>query len=536
MSEIDLPADQPTGLYVDGSWGPSSDGTTFAVVNPATEKELAVVANSSPADGIRALDAAARAQDEWGRTPARARAELLRAAFEAVTARADDFAAVMTLEMGKPLADSRAEVSYGAEFLRWFAEEAPRVAGRYQQAPEGTARQLVAKRPVGPCLFITPWNFPLAMATRKVGPALAAGCTVVLKPAEWTPLTSLLFVKVLADVGVPAGVVNVVPTSRSPEVSAPILADPRLRKLSFTGSTAVGKALLAQAAANVLRTSMELGGNAPLIVYADADLDVAVDGAQLAKLRNMGEACTAANRMIVHADVADEFARRLAERFSALQVGDGSVAGSDVGPLITADARSGVHELVADAVAAGASVLTGGEVPVGPGYFYPPTVLTDVPSTCRIVREEIFGPVAPIVTFRTDEEALALANDTEVGLAGYVFTADLDRVLELAERLEVGMFAVNMGLLSNPAAPFGGVKHSGLGREGGREGIEEFLETVYVALPEAHLSRRVSVADPARGSPRREVSSCGYTPRIAAPTDLSARRWEPGAHRAGQGA
>ncbi len=483
MPDIDLPADQPTQLYVDGSWGPSSDATTFAVLNPATEKELAVVANSSPADGIRALDAAARAQQEWGRTPARTRAELLRAAFEAVTARADDFAAVMTLEMGKPLADARGEVTYGAEFLRWFAEEAPRVAGRYQQAPEGTTRQLVAKRPVGPCLFITPWNFPLAMATRKIGPALAAGCTVVLKPAEFTPLTALLFVKVLADVGVPAGVVNVVPTSRSPEVSAPILADPRLRKLSFTGSTSVGRALMAQSAQNVLRTSMELGGNAPLIVYADADLDVAVDGAQLAKLRNMGEACTAANRMLVHADVADEFARRLGDRFGSLTVGDGAAEGTDVGPLITAEARSGVHELVTEAVEAGATVVAGGEVPPGPGYFYPPTVVTGVSPTCRIVREEIFGPVAPIVTFRTDEEALALANDTEVGLAGYVFTRDMDRVLDLADRLEVGMFAVNMGLLSNPAAPFGGVKHSGLGREGGREGIEEFLETVYVALP-----------------------------------------------------
>jgi len=483
MPEIDLPSDQPTQLYVGGSWGPSSDGRTFAVLNPATEKELAVVASSSPADGIRALDAAVQAQAEWGRTPARTRSELLRAAFEVVTERAEDFAAVMTLEMGKPLADARGEVTYGAEFLRWFAEEAPRVAGRYQQAPEGTARQLVAKRPVGPCLFITPWNFPLAMATRKIGPALAAGCTVVLKPAEWTPLTALLFVKVLADVGLPAGVVNVVPTSRSPEVSAPIIADSRLRKLSFTGSTAVGKALLGQAAPNVLRTSMELGGNAPLIVYADADLDLAVAGAQVAKLRNMGEACTAANRMIVHADVAEEFARRLAERFSALQVGDGAADGTDVGPLITADARSGVHELVTEAVEAGATVVTGGEVPAGPGYFYPPTVVTGVAPTSRIVREEIFGPVATITTFQTDEEALALANDTEVGLAGYVFTNSLDRVLELTDRLEVGMFAVNQGLLSNPAAPFGGIKHSGLGREGGREGIEEFLETVYVALP-----------------------------------------------------
>jgi succinate-semialdehyde dehydrogenase/glutarate-semialdehyde dehydrogenase len=483
MPEIDLPADQPTGLYVDGVWRPSSDGSTFPVLNPATEKELAVVASASPADGIHALEAAAAAQESWAATPARTRSELLRAAFERVIERTDDFAAVMTLEMGKPLADARGEVTYGAEFLRWFAEEAPRVAGRYQQAPEGTSRQLVTKRPVGPCLFVTPWNFPLAMGTRKIAPALAAGCTVVLKPAEWTPLTSLLLVKVLADVGVPPGVVNIVPTSASPPLVAAVMSDQRLRKLSFTGSTATGKALLAQAAENVLRTSMELGGNAPLIVYADADLDLAVEGAQVAKLRNMGEACTAANRMLVHADVADDFARRLAERFGALQVGDGTAEGTDIGPLITSDAREQVHALVTDAVAAGASVATGGEVPPGPGWFYPPTVLVDVPASATIVREEIFGPVAPIVTFRTDEEALALANDAEVGLAGYVFTSDMDRVLDLADRLEVGMIGVNQGLLSNVAAPFGGVKHSGLGREGGREGIEEFLETVYLALP-----------------------------------------------------
>lgn len=483
MADIEVPADQPTELLIDGKWGSSADGAAFTVVNPATERFLAEVSDARAEDGIRALDAAAGVQADWARTPSRTRAELLRAAFEAVTERAEDFAAVMTLEMGKPLAEARGEVTYGAEFLRWFAEEAPRVAGRYQQAPEGTARQLVAKRPVGPCLLITPWNFPLAMATRKIAPALAAGCTVVLKPAAQTPLTSLLFAKVLTDVGVPPGVVNVVPTSRSPELVAEVMHDSRLRKLSFTGSTGTGRALLGQAAENVLRTSMELGGNAPLIVYADADLDVAVEGARVAKLRNMGEACTAANRMIVHVDVAAEFTRRLADRFTELRVGDGSAEGTDIGPVINAEARSQIHELVTDAVSNGASVVTGGQVPPGPGYFYPPTVLADVPLSSRILREEVFGPVAPVVTFSTDEEALALANDTEVGLAAYVFTSDLNRVLDLTDQLEVGMFAVNQGLLSNAAAPFGGVKHSGLGREGGREGIEEFLETVYVALP-----------------------------------------------------
>ncbi len=483
MTELLLPPDQPTGLFVDGRWEGSRDGRTVAVLNPATEKQLAAVADATVDDGVRALDAATNAQAAWARTPSRTRAELLRAIFEAVVARADDFATVMTLEMGKPLAEAHGEVTYGAEFLRWFAEEAPRIAGRYQQAPEGTARHLVAKRPVGPCLLITPWNFPLAMATRKIAPALAAGCTVVLKPSEETPLTALLLTKVAADVGVPAGVLNVVPTTRAPQLGARVMADRRLRKLSFTGSTRVGTTLLAQAAPNVLRTSLELGGNAPLLVFPDADLDLAVEGASVAKLRNMGQACTAANRMIVHADVADEFARRLADRFETLRVGDGAAPGTDIGPVITAQARERIHGLVAEAVGAGATLHTGGEVPTGPGYFYPPTVIADVPPDSRVVREEIFGPVAPLVPFRTDDEAVALANDTPVGLAAYVFTSDLDRVLDLVDTLEVGMFAVNQGLLSNAAAPFGGVKHSGLGREGGREGIEEFLDTVYVALP-----------------------------------------------------
>lgn len=483
MARPAVPADQPTQVYLDGAWVPSGDGATFEVLNPATAAVLATVADGTPADADRALAAADAAQPVWAATPSRRRAELLRAAYETVVARTDDFAAVMTLEMGKPLTEARGEVTYAAEFLRWFAEEAPRVAGRYQTAPEGTMRQVVVKRPVGPCLLVTPWNFPLAMPTRKIGPALAAGCTVVLKPAEETPLTALLFAKVLADVGVPPGVVNVVPTARAPEVVAPLLADRRLRKLSFTGSTAVGKQLLAQASGNVLRCSMELGGNAPLLVYADADLERAVDGAVTAKLRNTGQACTAANRILVHESVAGEFAERLAARFAALRVGDGADPGTDIGPVITPRARARIHEAVQEAVAGGARVLAGGGMPPGPGYFYPPTVVAGVPAGARLLTEEVFGPVAPIQTFATDEQALALANDTEVGLAAYVFTTDLGRVLSLGERLEVGMIGVNQGVLSNAAAPFGGVKHSGLGREGGREGIEEFLETVYLALP-----------------------------------------------------
>lgn len=477
-----LPADQPTRLLIAGGWR-TGGRDPFAVTNPATGEVLAHVANASVADGRDALDAAVDAQRAWARTPARERAELLRRAFELVRARAEDLATVMTLEMGKPLVEARGEVAYGGEFLRWFSEEAPRVAGRYRPSPEGTLRQLVVRRPVGPCLLITPWNFPLAMATRKVAPALAAGCTVVLRPASLTPLTSLLFASLLADAGVPAGVVNVI-TSRDHDVTDAILADPRLRKLSFTGSTPVGRTLLAQASDNVLRTSMELGGNAPLIVFEDADLDVAVRGAQQAKLRNTGEACTAANRLLVHESVADEFAQRLADRFAALQVGDGLAPGTDVGPIITRQARDGLHALVQAARMAGARVLTGGEPLAGAGWFYAPTVLAGVPHGAEILREEIFGPVAPITTFATEAEAIALANDVPVGLAAYVFTRDLNRVLRMTESLEAGMIGVNAGVISNAAAPFGGVKHSGLGREGSHEGIEEYLETVYVALPD----------------------------------------------------
>ncbi|GAA1391758.1 NAD-dependent succinate-semialdehyde dehydrogenase [Luteococcus peritonei] len=479
-----LPEATPRQLFIGGTWRDGSRGK-LPVENPATGELLVEIADAGVDDAVAALDAAAAAQKSWARTPARERAELLRRAFEAVTERAEEFATLMTLEMGKPLAEARGEVTYGAEFLRWFSEETVRIAGRYRPSPEGNARQLVTRRPVGPCLFITPWNFPLAMATRKVAPALAAGCTVVLRPAALTPLTSLLFAKVLQECGLPDGVVNVI-TSTQHDTTDAIIADPRLRKLSFTGSTGVGKALLKQASENVLRTSMELGGNAPLLVFEDADLDEAVQGAYLAKLRNMGEACTAANRMFVHADVAEEFGRRLAEKFGSLTVGDGLAEGTDIGPLVSEQAREGVAQLVSDAVAEGARVLTGGEKVDGEGWFYQPTVLADVKANSALLDEEIFGPVAPITTFTSEQEAIERANACSVGLAGYVFTRDMDRILRVGEQLEVGMIGVNQGLLSNAAAPFGGVKQSGLGREGSHEGLEEYLETVYLALPDPY--------------------------------------------------
>ncbi|MFC7404613.1 NAD-dependent succinate-semialdehyde dehydrogenase [Georgenia alba] len=473
----------PTGLLIGGQWRDASGGGTFEVLDPATGEVLTSVADATPEDGMAALDAAAAAQAEWAATAPRTRAELLRAAWELTIERADDLATLMTLEMGKPLADARGEVTYGAEFLRWFSEEAPRINGRYQTAPEGTLRILTTKRPVGPCLFITPWNFPLAMATRKIAPALAAGCTTILKPANATPLTALAFGQILREVGVPDGVVNIIPTNTAQPVTGPIIQDRRLRKLSFTGSTAVGSALLKEAADNVLRTSMELGGCAPFLVFEDADLDAAVAGARLAKLRNMGEACTAANRLYVHRSIADDFANALTENFRGLRVGPGIEEGTDVGPLISEDQRSKVVELVSAARDGGARVLLGGDPVDGPGYFYPPTVLTDVPTDSPVMTEEIFGPVAPIATFESEEEVIALANGLDVGLAGYIFTNDMQRVLRLSERLEVGLVGVNTGLISNAAAPFGGVKHSGLGREGGVEGIEEFLETIYVGIP-----------------------------------------------------
>jgi succinate-semialdehyde dehydrogenase/glutarate-semialdehyde dehydrogenase len=484
----------PTGVYVAGHWRDASTGASFAVEDPSTGRTLVEVANATPEDGRSALDAAVQAQPSWGRTPPRERAEILRRAFDTVTARADDFALLMTLEMGKPLAESRGEAGYGAEFLRWFSEEAARISGRYAVAPDGKARLMVHKRPVGPCLFITPWNFPLAMATRKVAPAVAAGCTMVLKPAALTPLTTLLFTSVLEEAGLPPGVLNVVPTTDAGGVTGPLLRDPRLRKLSFTGSTEVGRSLLRDAADQVLRTSMELGGNAPFLVFEDADLDAAVEGATLAKLRNMGEACTAANRFLVHESVAEEFSSRLAERLTTLPVRRGTEDGAKVGPLIDEKSRRKVQELVDDAVSCGATVRTGGEPLPGSGYFYPPTVLTGVPVSARILAEEVFGPVAPVTTFRDEDEAVRMANDTQYGLVSYAYTRDVSRALRLADTLESGMLGLNVGVVSNPAAPFGGVKQSGLGREGGFEGIEEFLETKYVGLADPFAGQ----ADPAR--------------------------------------
>ena len=487
--EAEVIASVPTGLLIGGQWRDASSGRTFEVHDPSTGEVIASVADATPEDGMAALDAAATAQAAWGATAPRERAEILRRAFELVTARAEDFALVMTLEMGKPLAESRAEVAYGAEFLRWFSEEAPRISGRYATAPDGRNRLLVAKRPVGPSLLITPWNFPLAMATRKIAPALAAGCTSVLKPAALTPLTALLFAEVLREAGVPNGVVNVIPTSRAGAVTGPLITDPRLRKLSFTGSTEVGRRLIADAAHQVLRVSMELGGNAPFLVFEDADVDAAVEGALLAKLRNGGEACVAANRFLVHESVAEEFTSRLVERMSRYVNARGTDPASTLGPLVDEPTRTKVAELVSGAVEDGARIALGGSIPQGRGYFYPATVLVDVPQDARILQEEIFGPVAPITVFRDEDEAVRLANASEYGLVCFAYTRDLNRALRLAERLETGMFGLNTGIVSNPAAPFGGVKQSGIGREGGFEGIDEYLETTYIG-----------VADPFAGS------------------------------------
>jgi succinate-semialdehyde dehydrogenase/glutarate-semialdehyde dehydrogenase len=484
--ESQLLATVPTGLLIGGQWRPAADGATFAVEDPSTGGALLRIADATPEDGLAALQAAAEAQERWGRVPPRERGEILRRAFEAVIARIDDFALLITLEMGKPLAESRGEVTYGAEFLRWFSEEAVRAFGRYSVAPDGKSRLLVTKKPVGPCLLITPWNFPLAMATRKIAPAIAAGCTMVLKPAELTPLTSLLFAKVLQEAGLPEGVLNVLPTTSAGAVTGPLLKDSRLRKLSFTGSTAVGRNLLRDAADRVLRTSMELGGNAPFLVFADADLEAAVSGAMLAKMRNMGEACTAANRFLVQESVAEEFAHRFAAKMAALPLGRGTEPETKVGPLIDAKSRTKVHGLVTEALAGGAEALTGGVPGEGPGYFYPPTVLRRVPADARLLKEEIFGPVAPIVTFRTEDEAVALANATEYGLVSYAFTRDLNRGIRLGERIESGMLGLNAGVVSNAAAPFGGVKQSGLGREGGIEGIEEYLTTQYIGIADPY--------------------------------------------------
>lgn len=469
-------------LFIGGAWRDAEGGKTFTVEDPSTGNPLVQVADASVADGAAALDAAVAAQADWAKTAPRDRGEILRKAFELITERTDDLALLMTLEMGKPLSESKAEIAYGAEFFRWFSEEAVRIAGRYAVAPNGATRLLTLKQPVGPCLMITPWNFPLAMGTRKIGPAIAAGCTMVVKPAALTPLTMLALADILVEAGLPEGVLNVVTTTSTGEVMEPLIRDPRLRKLTFTGSTPVGQKLIEQSAEGILRVSMELGGNAPFLVFEDADLDKAVDGAMLAKMRNIGEACTAANRFLVHESVADAFSQKLAERMGAMSIGRGSEDGVQVGPLVEEKARAKVAELVADAVDSGATVLTGGEVPDGPGYFYPPTVLTGVTPDAQVFREEIFGPVAPVFTFSSDEEALELANDTEYGLVAYAFTQSLERAIRVYEGLDTGMVGINQGVVSNPAAPFGGVKASGFGREGGDEGIDEYLEVKYVGL------------------------------------------------------
>ncbi|GAA4976341.1 NAD-dependent succinate-semialdehyde dehydrogenase [Kineococcus glutinatus] len=472
----------PTGLFIGGGWREAAGGASVAVEDPATGRTLTEVADATVADGRAALDAAADAFPAWAATPPRQRGEVLRRAFDLLTERAEDLALLMTLEMGKPLAESRGEVAYGAEFFRWFSEEAVRISGRYSVNPAGGSRFLTMKQPVGPCLAITPWNFPLAMGTRKIGPALAAGCTLVVKPATQTPLTMLALAQLLAEAGLPPGVLNVVTTTSTGEVVEPLVRDPRLRKLTFTGSTPVGRKLVEQSAEQLLRLSMELGGNAPFLVFDDADLDAAVEGAMLAKMRNIGEACTAANRFYVQAGVAEDFSRALAERMGALRIGRGTEDGVQVGPLIDSRAREGVAGRVAEAVGAGARVLTGGEAVGEQGYFFAPTVVDRVPGGSRLLTEETFGPVAPVVTFETEEEALHLANDTEYGLVAYAYTRGLDRALRVAEGLETGMVGLNQGVVSNAAAPFGGVKASGFGREGGVEGIEEYLSTKYVGI------------------------------------------------------
>jgi succinate-semialdehyde dehydrogenase/glutarate-semialdehyde dehydrogenase len=475
-------ASVPRGLHVDGEWRDGADGATLSVEDPATGESLCEIADATAADAIAALDAADRAFGAWRSAPPRERADVLRRAYELVVERQDELALLMTLEMGKPLAESRGEVLYAAAFLRWYSEEAVRVDGRFTRDEHGRSRLLTLQQPVGPCVFVTPWNFPLAMGARKVAPAIAAGCTMVVKPAQQTPLSMFALTQILVEAGLPAGVLNVVTASSAARVVTPLIGDSRTRKLSFTGSTEIGRRLAAQAAEQVLRVSMELGGNAPFLVFEDADLDRAVEGALLAKMRNGGEACTSANRFLVHERVAPAFAERFAQRMAALKVGRGTQPGVQVGPLIDESQRGTVEELVADAVDRGARVVTGGERQTGDGYFFAPTVLADVPADARLLREEIFGPVAPIVTFATDDEAVAAANDTEYGLAAYVFTQDVDRAFDVIERLDTGMIGFNQGIVSNAGAPFGGVKQSGYGREGGPEGMHEYLETKYVAM------------------------------------------------------
>jgi succinate-semialdehyde dehydrogenase / glutarate-semialdehyde dehydrogenase len=493
----------PKELYIGGEWRAAGGGETLAVEDPATGEVLCEVADATPEDAKAALDAACAVQAEWAAHPPRERGEILRRAYEEMTERADELALLMTLEMGKSVAESKAEIAYASEFFRWSAEEAVRIDGRFATAPNGAGRLLTMKQPVGPCLLITPWNFPAAMGTRKIGPAVAAGCTMVVKPAKLTPLSMLALAQILENAGLPRGVLNILTASSAGAVTGPLIEDPRLRKLSFTGSTEVGRKLIEQAAPNVLKMSMELGGNAPFLVFEDADLDAAVEGAMIAKLRNIGEACTAANRFHVAAAVADEFTEKLAERMRALKVGRGTEDGVDIGPLVDENTRAKVTELVVDAIDKGAKALVGGGGNTrsaaagsaaagsddaaagrhdGPGYFYAPTVLANVTPDARVLKEEIFGPVAPVIAFDSEDDAIHAANDTEFGLVAYLYTRDVKRALRVCEALETGMVGLNQGMVSNPAAPFGGVKQSGFGREGGYEGIEEYLETKYVAV------------------------------------------------------
>jgi succinate-semialdehyde dehydrogenase/glutarate-semialdehyde dehydrogenase len=469
-------------LYIGGEWRDGDAGDTLIVEDPSTGEPLCEVADATPEDAKAALDAAVASQAEWSATPPNERGEILWRAFEALDRRADELALLMTLEMGKTVAESKAEIAYAAEFFRWFSGEALRIDGNYKVAGNAASRVLVMRQPVGPCFFITPWNFPTAMGTRKVGPAIAAGCTMVWKPAQLTPLSAFALAQILEECGLPGGVLNVITSSSSSAVAEPVIADPRLRKLSFTGSTEVGRKLIAQAADNVLNVSMELGGNAPFLVFDDADLDAALEGAMIAKMRNIGEACTSANRFHVADAAAGDFASRLADRMGSLKVGRGTEKGVDIGPLINEDQRSKVAELVDDAVGKGASAVVGGSALDGAGYFFEPTVLGGVTSDARLLKEEIFGPVAPIASFGSEEEAIAAANDTEYGLVAYVFTRDIKRALRVCEGLDTGMIGLNQGMVSNAGAPFGGVKQSGIGREGGNEGIDEFLETKYVAV------------------------------------------------------
>jgi succinate-semialdehyde dehydrogenase/glutarate-semialdehyde dehydrogenase len=477
-----LLANVPTDLWIGGKWRKSSDNARFDVIDPATEKKIASVASASVEDAKAAVDAASDAFEGWAARKPRERAEILRKAFELIVRDAERFAKLITIENGKALSDSRGEVLYSAEFFRWYAEEAVRNIGEVTRGPSTGARIFVHHKPAGVAVLVTPWNFPAAMATRKIGPALAAGCPVVLKPASETPLTMLALMPLLEEAGVPAGVCNVIPSRRSGAVVSAMLHDPRVRVVSFTGSTEVGRKLLHEAADNVVKPAMELGGNAPFIVFEDADVDAAVDGAMIAKMRNMGEACTAANRFYVHEKVHKEFADKLTAKMKSLKMGNGLDDGVALGPLVNAEGRDKVIELVEDAVKKGAKVLTGGKRPDGPGYFYPATVLDGVPDNAAMLREEIFGPVASIQTFKSEDEVVKRANDTEYGLVAYLYTRDLSRGMRVSERLDFGMIGLNRGLVSDPAAPFGGTKQSGLGREGAHDGLMEFLETQYISL------------------------------------------------------